>query len=225
MNALESPDLETLRKEIADVYTRRASGDLPERTFPKVADAKILELFRAVAGQRMNPGETIEQEHHVIVARTRLDQMVLKDSAQELASLFATPRRVVEVRTVTSKDVPVTCDARDQFSLVDLTYQQISAVTRRRRIRGGQLAAGVVISAVGLLGGFQLGFTGPVLVLLGAVGILHALLFPTRWIEISGVQSGGEAAAIRVQCLRKRSAKAMLILVKNRCSARLAKVG
>ena len=225
MDDAGSPELEVLRREIAELHVRRTRGDLSQRVFQKTADAKTLDLFRAVARTRMDAGEVVEQEHHVIVALTRLNQKVLRDSSQELVSLFASSRRIVEVRTVSDKDVPVTCDEGDRLSLTDLTYREVRAVLRQRRYRGGQLAAGTIIAAVGVLGGFQLGFTGPALVALGAVGALHALLFPTRWVEISGGRPDGQSAVVRVQCLRKRSAKRILKLVRDRCSPHAATSG
>jgi hypothetical protein len=216
MDDTRSPELEVLRREIAELYSRRAQADLSQGSFQKAADAKIVDLFRAIARRQMAEGEDVELEHHVILARTRLDQMVLRDSAQELASVFATQRRLVEVRTVADEDVPPTCDDRDHLAVVELPFRQMFGFSKRRQFRAGQGTVGLVISAIGLIGGLKLGFTGPALVLLGVVGTLHALLFPTRWVEVSGVSAGGKRAAIRIQCIRRQTAKAIISLVRRR---------
>jgi citrate lyase alpha subunit len=216
MDDTGAPELEVLRREIADLYVRRSQGDLPQRSFQKEADQKIIELFRAIARTRMDKGENIELEHHVIAALTRLDQKVLRDSAQELRSLFATENRLVEVRTVADQERPPTCDAHDQLTVDELTYRQMMSISHRRLFRSGQLIVGLVIASIGLMGGFQLGIAGPALLLLGVAGIMQALCFPSRWVEVSGVSNSGKRITIRIQCVRKQSAKAIISLIKRR---------
>ncbi|MBI4861815.1 MAG: hypothetical protein HY815_16385 [Candidatus Riflebacteria bacterium] len=204
---------DSLRKEILDLHLARARGDIPESVFSRQADEKALALFRTVARRRMRESEEIELEHHVVLARTRLDGPVLQESPQELTSLFATSCRLVEVRTCVAPDRPVTCDERDSLAVSDLPYEMIRGIHRRRAIRGGELTVALVILAVGLLCRFQIGMTATAFVVTGIAGALHSLLMPTRWVEIHG----RDRVVIKVHATKKGSARTILDLLSRRC--------
>jgi len=66
----------------------------------------------------------------------------------------------------------------------ELAYASASSVTVLTQRRKGQIAAGLVIAGIALLGHSWLQITGTALFLLGMAGALHGLLVPTRWAEV-----------------------------------------
>ncbi len=202
-------ELNELRAEIAELHRKRARGDVPEKAFQKQNDEKIVALFRALARTCMAEGETIRAEHHVVRAHTRLTSSVLRQSEQELISLFATDRQLVEVRITSKPDVPVRGDKSDGLRLSALPLSRAVSLVPGRRIRMSELAAGAVILAVGVIGHSMLGVTGPALATVGAAGILHSLLVPVRWVDVRGTAADA-LEAIRIHAVWRKSARSIL---------------
>jgi hypothetical protein len=214
-------EISRLRAEIAELRRKRARGDVPEKAFQKQNDEKVVQLFRAIARTRMPEAEDILAEHHVIHAHTRLASSILRESDQELISLFATDRRLVEVRVTAKPDTAVTGDERDQLRVADLPFDGAVSLARRRRIRVGELAAGAAILAIGVLCRSRMGITGPALAIVGVAGLLHSLLVPTRWVEIRG-HAGNACPPIRIHAVWRNSARGIIRHVRIRSSAPLA---
>jgi len=165
----------------------------------------------------MDAGESILAEHHVVMARTRLSRSVFGAQEEEAISLFATERRLVQVQMVSMTEPTPASSPGDKAEVVDLPYDGIRRLTRRRAVRLGEAAVGAVIVTGGLLFKDTLQVTAPFLILLGVAGIVHGLLLPTRWIEIQrGDPSNGPT--LRVNAPGRRSGRRLIRLVRSRVS-------
>ncbi|MBI4702158.1 MAG: hypothetical protein HY744_13590 [Deltaproteobacteria bacterium] len=152
-------------------------------------------------------------EHHTVSGQATLGRWLLGEREQEMASVFATDRRLVALRSVWTPGRPVTCDERDRTSIVALAYAQILALEPRRRVRLGELLVGLAMVAVALLFASVLQTSGPALALVGVLGALHAVALPTRWIEVR-TRAGADGGAICIAAPRRRSARALVRLVR-----------
>jgi hypothetical protein len=144
---------------------------------------------------------------------------MLKEPDQGAVSLFATDRRLIRLGATLTAGEPPACDERDHTAIDDVRYDEIRAVRMRRQVRAGEAAAGVVICALAFLGGPLLSVTGPVLMLVGALGVLHGLAMPTCWWEIEAAGRPPEEW-IHVYTVRKRSARKLVRLVRARAGER-----
>ncbi len=177
-------DLEGLREEIRQLHLKYARGDLRERPFQNAVAERSVDLFRAVIKQRLASDEVILQEHHVIQSHFKWTRSVLREPEQLSSSYFATDRRLIRLRVNTRPDSPVRCDSSDQCMVDEAPYERILEIRTMREIRRGEALAGVAIAGVGLLFYSWLTITGPFMIGLGVLGIMHALLLPTRWAEV-----------------------------------------
>jgi hypothetical protein len=209
-----------LRAEIRLLQVKREAGDLPERKFNRQVTDRMVELCRAVVRERLEEGETLLAEHHVIHAHMRLNQSVLREPEQEAVSLFATDRRLLRLRARVAADRAPTCDDADQTLLDEVPLGRVRGLRIRRQVRMGELAAGVMIAAFALAFHSWLLVTGTLMAALGAAGVLHALLLPTRWMEVV-VEPGGEAPAdeILIHALLRKSARRLIRLLRGRVDA------
>jgi hypothetical protein len=204
-------DVRELRKKIAELYPKRERGDLTERDFQReVADLTVA-LYRCIVQQRMAEGETVECEHHTIWTHFRLMQSILREPAQQATSLFLTDRRLYRLQSTIMPDQPPTADSRDNTSVDEISFDRIHSLKKRLQIRVGEVLVGGGFCAVGLIFHDWLAITGPVLVGLGALGVLHALVLPTRWIEVKTVDDGRPLTnPIIIYTVRKQSAKELV---------------
>jgi hypothetical protein len=69
---------------------------------------------------------------------------------------------------------------------------------------------GAGLCCIALLFSSWLSITGPALILLGVLGMLHALLLPTRWVEVVGVGPEAVSGPILIYTLRKKSARKLV---------------
>ena len=181
-------DINELRKRIAQLYPKRDKGDLTEKDFQREVAEQTVELYRAVISERMAEGETIECEHHTIWTHFRLMQSILREPAQQAISLFLTNRRLFRLQSTIMPDQPPTADSRDNTSVDAISLDRIHSLKKKipdqdwRSVAWGRILRDCRAS-------FTTGFRSrvPVLVALGVLGILHALLLPTRWIEVQTV--------------------------------------
>lgn len=206
-------DADALREEIRALYEQRMRDDVSERRYqPRLAE-KSVALCRIVASSKF-AGETIVADHHVVYSHFKITQSFLREPEQVTASFFASDRRVVRVRSVLSPTRPVTCDEADGTEVDDLPYDQIERVVARSQLRPGEAVAGLVIALLALLFRNTLAVTGPALLILGIAGVLHGLLFPTRWVEIVAPASSLRSP-FEIHAIRKRSARAVLNTVRD----------
>lgn len=209
-----------LRDEIRALYGRRAREELHERDFQRLLTERTVALFRAVIVERLANGEAILAEHHVVRAHFDLNQSILRETDQEAVSTFATDRHLYCVRTTLRPEVMVSADDRDRTVVEEVPWSAVRGVQRRFEIRTGEALAGLGVILFALVFGSFLQITGTLMVALGIAGILHALLRPTRWVEIT-VQ-GETPRALRLDAIRKRSARALVSLVAKRVSPAFA---
>jgi len=199
-------EADRLRAAIRETVAARGRGDLDERRFDRRMAELTVDLYRAAAAERLAPDETIRLQHHVIQNHLRLNRSVLRDADQEAVSLFLTDRRLLLLRCVHAPTQALTADHRDGTAFEEAALAEVRETRRRAGRRWGEAAAGAVIVAVALLFGRYLAVTGPLLLALGAAGVAHALLFPTRWLEVVGAT--GEPPII-IPAVGTRSGRAL----------------
>ena len=211
-------EADALRSEIQDLHRRHERGDIPSRRFEQALAERSVSLYRAVIRQRLREGESLRAEHHVVHSHLRLSQSILREADQQAVSLFGTDRRLFRIRSVLSPGRPVTCDSRDETVLDEVPYSGITGIPVRREIRVGEIAAGVTICMFAWVFRSWLEVTGVFLLGLGAFGILHALLLPTRWMEVE-TRGGPRTEPIKIHALRKKSARSLVRLLRQRGAA------
>ncbi|MGE5346891.1 MAG: hypothetical protein ACM3JH_13135 [Acidithiobacillales bacterium] len=140
-------------------------------------------LYRAAARGRLDPGESLIAEHHAVLGHLQLSGL-LREPDQEAISLFATDRRLIRVRSLLPGDRPPTCDERDGTVIEELPLEAIEGLVVRHQVRSAEAVAGIATAALALLFESWLLVTGTLLAAVGVLGVLHALLLPTRWVEI-----------------------------------------
>jgi hypothetical protein len=209
-----SEAVDSLRGEIRELFARRARGDIPERKFQKQLTEKSVELSRCVASDGFEPDESILAECHVVHSHLKLAQSILQEPNQITVSLFASKRRLVRVRGVVVPNRPVTCDEADDTVVDQLLLQDIDRVVPRKLYRWGEAATGLAAILLAWLLGGLLQVTGPFLMLLGFAGIVHALLLPTRWLDIIP-RGQGPAPPFELHSIRKRSVRAVLAVIRE----------
>jgi hypothetical protein len=207
-------EIDALRSEIQDLHRRRDRGDIPSRRFEQALADRSLDLSRAVIRDRLRKGESLLAEHHVIHSHLRLSQSILKEADQQAVSLFGTDRRLFRLRSVLSPGRPATCDSRDETVLDEVPYSSITGIRAQREIRIGEIVAGVTICMFAWAFRSWLEVTGVFLLGLGVFGILHALLLPTRWVEVEAM-GATHSEPIKIHAVRKKSARNLLRLLRR----------
>ncbi len=210
-------DVDVLRRRIGKLYIDRTIGDVNERSFQRQVAERTVDLYRAVVQQaKLRKGEEIQVEHHTLSSHFRLTQSVLKEPEQHATSLFLTNLRLLRLTSTIFPGQPPTADSRDATVMDELPLDRITGVKTKMQVRLGEAAVGAVMCAIGALFYEELSLTGPVSIGLGAVGILHATLRPTRWAEVSADGVGGDAPPMVVHAVKKKSARQMLRLLRER---------
>lgn len=209
-------DANALREEIRGLYFKRARGDLTEKAFQRTSSERTVELYRRLLQVRMAKDEAIRFEHHVVQAHMRLSQSVLRESEQEAVSLFVTDKRIFRVMSSLSPDRPPTADERDGTRVDEVSYRRIQALKLRRQVRLGEMGVGAGMCCVALLFSSWLSITGPLLIILGILGVLHGLVLPTRWIEVVATDPEPASGPILIYALRKKSARRLLKYVREK---------
>lgn len=212
-------DLDRLRGEIRSLAEKHARGDIRDKEFQPALAERTVALYRALVERRMEAGERILAEHHVVFSHTRLTESMLKEPEQTAVSLFATDRRLWRVRAPLRAGLPPLNGDADPGDPDSVAYDRIETLKSRRRVRSGEAGVGLGFMAVAFLFHGWLSLTGPLLALLGALGVLHGLLVPTRWIEVrTRVPACGEPMAVYAP--RKKSARALLKVVREKTRVR-----
>jgi hypothetical protein len=214
-------DEDALRREIKGLYPKRAKGDLTEKAFQRDLAARTVDLYRKIIEGRLTQGETVEVEHHVVQAHMKLTQSVLRESEQEAVSLFATGTRLFRLKSTLMPNRPPTADAEDNTTVDEVPYDGIESLKLRRQVRLGEMAVGAGMCCIALLFSSWLSITGPFLILLGVLGMLHALLLPTRWVEVVVVGSEPASGPILIYAVRKKSARKLMNFVRGKITRNL----
>ena len=212
-------EVERLRAEIRSLAAKHARGDIRDKEFQSVLAERTVTLYRALVEPLLTRGEPILAEHHVVFSHTRLTESVLKEPQQRAVSLFATDRRLFRVRASLTAGLPVLHGEADDTQADFLTYDRIESLRMRRRVRPGEVGAGSGLIAVAVLFQGCLSVSGPLLFLLGVLGVLHGFLLPTRWIEIR-TRSPACGEPMAVYAFRKKSGRALLQVVREKARVR-----
>lgn len=207
--------IENQRKDIASLWEKRARGDLSERAFQKEGERQVLNLCRALVGQRVGEGEHVLVEHHVVRAHTKIAGSVLRESEQEFVSLLATERRLFRLRAILTPDQPVLFRDGEKDAVEQLDYATLSGLAVRTQRRKGEIIAGLVVAVFALLARSWLQVTSAAMLLLGIAGCLHGLLLPTRWAEVLE-RTPSVSPPFQIWALRKKSARALLRFLRQR---------
>lgn len=213
-------DLDALRTKVRQLFVKREQGDLNEKAFQRLLTHHSIELYRALVLRRMAKDEEIQREHHTIRAHFKFTQSVLKEPEQEAISTFATDRRLYQVCSRVIPKQPPTADARDGTTVSELRYENMGSIQMHRQVRWGEVGVGAVISAVAILFAPWLEVTSHVMLGLGVLGVLHALLLPTRWIEIRAADPVSQREPIFIYNVRKKSARSVVEFVREKTSQR-----
>jgi hypothetical protein len=203
-------DIDNLRKEIAQLYPKRDRGDLKEKDFQREVTEKTVELYRAVITQKLAEGETIECEHHTIWTHFRLMQSILRETAQQAVSLFFTNRRFLRLQSTIIPDQPPTANSRDNTVIDEVSLDRIRNLKKRIQFRWGEVLLGALFCGIAYIFHDWLAITGPVVFVLGFLGILHGLALPTRWIEVRTMDILPANEPMLIYALRKKSAKELV---------------
>jgi hypothetical protein len=203
-------DPATLRAELRRLGERHARGEVGRREFDRQLAEGGVALGRALVAGRLEAGERIEAEHHVVLGHPRLASSALAEPEQEAISLFLSERRLLRLRCRLVPGRPPTGDNRDGTVLDEVPLAAISSLVTRRRVRFGEVTAGVVITAVALAFKSWLLVTGTLLAVLGAAGALHGLLLRTRWVEIRTAIPTGAEEVVCLHAVGRKSGRALL---------------
>jgi hypothetical protein len=191
-------DAEALRREIEGLYPKRARGDLTEKVFQRDLCERTVDLYRELIRGRLAGEEAIHAEHHVVKAHMKVAQSVLRESDQEAISLFATDRRLFHLKSFLMPDRPPTADEKDNTAVTEVPYERIETLKLRRQIRLGEMGVGAGMCCFALLFSSWLSVTGPFMVGLGLLGMLHSLVLPTRWVEVNVVGAVPHTGPIQI---------------------------
>lgn len=203
-------DINQLRTRLAELYPKRNIGDLTERDFQRKLAEQTVALYRAVIKRKLAEGETIECEHHSIWTHFRLMQSILREPAQQAISLFLTNKRLLRIQSTLLPDQPPTADKRDNTTVDNISLDRVRALKKRYQIRFGEMLLGALFCGLAYVFKDLLSITGPILFGFGVLGMLHALVLPTKWIEVQTVDALPAADPILIYALRKKSAKALV---------------
>jgi hypothetical protein len=209
-------DPELLRRRISKLFIDRTVGDVTERVFQREIAERTVDLYRAVVEGRLAEGEEMLAEHHAISSHFRVTESLLKEPEQHATSLFLTNRRLLQLRSTVMPGQPPTADSRDDTVVEEMRLDAIGDLKSRRQFRWGEAGVGAAMCVIAVLLAEELSFTGPVLIGLGALGILHAMLLPTRWVEVRTSDGSCSYEPFCVYTVRKKSARKFLRLLRER---------
>ncbi|MFH0729148.1 MAG: hypothetical protein V2B19_22755 [Pseudomonadota bacterium] len=211
---MTNDEIEALRATIRGLYPKRAIGDLTEKKFQHELTDRTLDLYRALIRMKTKTDEPIVCEHHAVRSHLKLTQSVLKEPEQENVSLFATDRRLFHLKSVVIPGRPPSADKEDKFAMEEIPLKRIGAVRVKRQIRIEEMGMGAAIAGIAVLFYAHLSITGPFMVGLGILGILHGLLLPTRWAEVEALTTASEP--VQILALRKKSARRMVKFLREK---------
>ncbi|MBF0528992.1 MAG: hypothetical protein HQK55_06940 [Deltaproteobacteria bacterium] len=216
MSTRTKTDPDAIRAELVKICAKRVRGDIREKTFQRTLAQRTVDLYRAVISPRLKRDETIMCEHHLLQSHFKIAQSVLREPEQMATSLFATDRRLIRLRSMVKPNSPVNCDESDQTVIDEIFYDQVLTVKVRRQIRNSQILAGLLTSGFAYVFKPYLNITGTVLIGFGILGVLHALVLPTRWVELVTADDSTKNDPMTVPVLHKKSGRALVRYIRAR---------
>ncbi|MFA4910403.1 MAG: hypothetical protein WC649_05100 [Desulfobacteria bacterium] len=218
VNILTMTEVEALRARIREIYPKRVIGDLTEKAFQHELTVRTLDLYRALIKMRMGEGEAIVREHHFVRSHFRLTQSVLREPEQEAVSIFATDRRLFHLKSMLLPGRPPGADEEDKLLIEEVSFDRIESVHVRRQVRVGEMGVGGAIAGFAVLFYPYLSVTGPFMMGLGILGMLHGLLLPTRWVKVKTIDPASDP--IMVYALRKKSGRGLVRFLREKTRRR-----
>lgn len=209
-------DIDSIRRRIGKLYIDHTVGDVTERAFQRQAAEKTVDLYRAVVERKLAEGEDLLAEHHSISSHFRVTQSLLKEPEQQATSVFLTNRRLLQLKSTVFPGQPPTADKRDATVINHIALNRIGGLRVRRQLRIGEVAVGAVMCSIAIAFNDLLSITGPILLGLGALGILHAILLPTRWAEVWAASASPKEDPIVIYTVKKKSARKLIQMLKER---------
>jgi hypothetical protein len=211
---MTNDEIDALRAVIRGLYPKRAIGDLTEKKFQHELTERTLDLYRALIRNKMKKDEPIVCEHHVVRSHFKLTHSVLREPEQGHVSLFATDRNLFHLKSTLMPGRPPSADEEDNFSMEKVPLQRIGSVRVKRQIRIEEMGMGAAIAGLAALFYSSLSITGPFMVGLGILGILHGLLLPTRWVQVDTLDPASDP--ILIYSLRKKSGRRMVKFLREK---------
>lgn len=211
---MTNEEIEALRAVIRGLYPKRAIGDLTEKAFQHELTDRTLDLYRALIRMKTKNDEQIICEHHVLRSHFKLTHSVLREPEQETVSFFATDRSLFHLKSILMPGRPPSADKEDKFVIKQVPLQSIGSVRVKRRIRIEEMGMGAAIAGFAVLCYSYLSISGPFLVGLGILGMLHGLLLPTRWVQVETIDP--ESEPILIYALRKKSARRIVKFLREK---------
>jgi hypothetical protein len=209
-------EIDALRARIRELYPKRVRGDLTEKAFQYKLIGRTLDLYRALIRMRTAEGEVIVREHHFVRAHFRLTQSVLREPEQEAVSIFVTDRRLFHLKSMLLPGRPPSADEEDKLLIEEVSFDRIESVQVRRQVRVGEMGVGGAMVVFVVFFYPYLSVTGPFMMGLGILGMLHGLLLPTRWVEVNILDPAPSSDAIRVYALRKKSGRGLVRFLREK---------
>ena len=210
----EHPEVVAIQDRLTALGRLLSVGDLTPKRYAKERQDSLARLGRAMIVPSFERGESILAEHHWVEGHPRIPDSVLRETAQIASSLYATDRRLFRWR-FQDRGVPTASFLEGvEEGLEDRRYSDVAAVHVRRARRWGEALTGAVIAGVGVLLAAHLRMTAYVLAAVGLFGVLHGILLPTRWVEITSREEG--EAPWPVLAASAKSARALLAEVERR---------
>lgn len=216
VSILMTTDPELLRRRISKLFIDRTVGDVTERVFQREIAERTVDLYRAVIREKLAEGEDLSAEHHAISSHFRVTQSLLKEPEQHATSLFLTNSRLLRLTSTVFPGQPPTADSRDATVIDEIRLDLLGDLKTRCQFRFGEAGVGAVMCVIAFLFAEHLSFTGPVLIGLGGLGILHSVLLPTRWVEVGTTDASRVDDPFVVHTIRKKSARKLLKLLRER---------
>ncbi|MFA4915322.1 MAG: hypothetical protein WC560_01445 [Syntrophales bacterium] len=213
-------EIEAIRARIRKLYPKRVIGDLTEKAFQQELTGRTLDLYRALIRMRMAEGEAIRREHHVVRAHFRLTHSVLREPEQEAISIFATDRRFFYIKSLLMPGRPPSADEEDKSLIEEVSFDRIDSVKVRRQVRLGEIGVGGAIGGFAILFYPYLSVTGPFMMGLGVLGMLHGLILPTRWVEVKTIEPVTALDPILIYALRKKSGRELVRFLREKTRRR-----
>jgi len=207
---------EVLRDNLKELYSKHTVGDVSERVFQGEVAELTVALYRAVIQRSLEADERILAEHHTISSHFRLTQSILREPEQNATSLFLTDRRLLRLRSKVMPGQPPTADCRDETVVDGIPLDHINGLFPERQFRMGEALVGAAVFLFAVFFFPWLAITGPVLIGLGILGILHSILLPTRWFEARSAGGSSVHDPITIFSPGKKSARVLARSIKER---------
>ena len=180
-------------RKLGELGRRHRLGDLSAKRYERLRHEVLVALARDLIAPHLEPGETILFEHHWYEGHETAPVSVLRESAQVAESLFATDRRLIRWRCADRPSPDALSDPAFEETLEARTFEALSGLERRLRVRWGEALAGALVATAAAVFWGHLQVTAPFMLGLGVLALLHGLFWPTRTVAVSS-RAPGEAA-------------------------------